>query len=132
MRRLAYALAPACYGHENHIVVALEGGIADAGAYEAAAEGDVGRAQLLVLVELAGGENGVVCIDEAIGFAQVEQFVDLSGEDEAVASHDEFVCRYRIYKLMVETLYGRDDNVICLQIVFPAQFLYCHADGRMI
>ena len=65
MRGLSDTLATAGYGHENHIVVVLKARVADGGADEAAAEGDVGCTQLVAGVHLAYREDGMVGIHEA-------------------------------------------------------------------
>ena len=117
------------HSHEHHVVVALEGVLRHRCADEVAAEGDISRAQLAVAAYFVDVVDVVVGSHESVGALQVQNLVDLSGIDEAVAAEDELVVGHGHDDFLVEA--HNLDQRATLHLL-QSRFAHGHAHGRVV
>ena len=121
-RALLHALSATGNSHQSEVLMLGESRLAPALAYGLAAEADVGRLQLAVLVHLVDREHMMVGIHQPVRLLQLQYVVYLSRIDEPVAAKHKLVGGHRRDDLLVEAHYL--DEMAALHLVKA-----CLADG---
>ena len=124
----SYALTASGHGHENQVVVSFNGAAANGLSNELAVEIHKGYAQLVILVNLVHRTDVMVGGDQMMSLLQLQYFVNLTGIDQTVATHEELIIA-EVRRVVVEVANGYQVTAFHIEQPGLAQRL---ADVRVV